>query len=276
MTNNLKRITFFLLMTALFLFLCGCSDAGDITIQEKEDEAVTDITQATVTSELPSQNVSEPVIEEDNYKYVAFTFDDGPHNEITKKIVDTLNSYDGHATFFVVGDRINDTSAETIKYAASNGNEIGMHSFTHKYYFDKCDDTMYEQEIKYTYNRLSSYAGVKSTLLRPPGGLMSAERISASPYAVILWSVDSLDWRYKTAENEEMKATNIQTIVDNVLSTVSDGDIILMHDIYENTYLAFRIIAEALYNDGYRFITVSELLGDSIRSGAKFHSAVLN
>ena len=235
--------------------------------------ATTTTTAAVTTTATPSQ---ETFVPDDTYKYVAFTFDDGPHNEWTKKIVDKLAEYDGRATFFVVGDRINEKSAETIKYAVERGNEIGMHSFTHTHTFDTCDDAIYNREVNYTKNRLSAYAGVNATLLRPPGGLMSSERIQNSEYPVIMWSVDSEDWKYKKTGNDEQSAENIGAIVDNVLSTVGEGDIILMHDIYENTYRAFSVIIETLYNEGYRFITVSELLGDGIKSGAKFHSVTLN
>ncbi len=254
------------------LSFSACADKGDeIDSDATAGELATDATPE--NTEDPAENASA---DEQEYKYVAFTFDDGPHDDFTRRVVDTLKEYDGHATFFVVGNRINDKSAQTIKYAYENGNEIGMHSFTHTKYFDECDDESYEQEVKYTKNRLASFAGVNATLLRPPGGLMSAERISSSQYPIIMWSVDSLDWCYKAATSEEEKAKNVQTIVDNVLSAVDDGDIILMHDIYENTYLAFRVIIKTLYEEGYRFVTVSELLGESIRSGAKFHSVTVN
>ena len=277
MRKKLSKLLYLTIVVSLAIILSlafgGCANTDEESgSDEVAGEFVTDATPETTENE-PSENASA---DEQEYKYVAFTFDDGPHDEFTKKVVDTLNEYDGHATFFVVGDRINDKSAQIIRYAHENGNEIGMHSFTHTKYFDACDDKTYEQEVKYTKNRLSSFAGVSATLLRPPGGLMSAERIASSQYPVILWSVDSLDWRHKTASSDEEKVQNVQTIVDNVLSVVGDGDIILMHDIYENTYLAFRVIIKTLYEEGYRFVTVSELLGDSIRSGAKFHSVTVN
>lgn len=277
MLKPFPRIVYLMLALLLFSTLCSCSNSKGISdaqdAQDDTDATVTDSFDDTQEQAAPSQSASA---DEESYKRVAFTFDDGPHDEISKKVVDLLSSYDGHATFFVVGDRVNEKSAEIIKYALSHGNEIGMHSFTHTKMFNSCDDETYARELKYTHNRLSSYAGVNATLLRPPGGLISPERIEASEYPIILWSVDSLDWTHKKATSEQEAAQNIQAIVDNVLSSVKDGDIILMHDIYENTYLAFRIIIEQLHKDGYTFVTVSELLGDSIRSGAKFHSVTLN
>ncbi len=282
MTKTLIKLIFICLtVCALTVCLSSCegekaphAEPAQTTDAKSPDvtaEAISSDSSSTATADAESASVPEGA-----YKYVAFTFDDGPHNEFTKKVVDKLAEYDARATFFVVGDRVNEKTAEIIQYAVEHGNEIGMHSFTHTKMFNACDDTTYEREVKYTKNRLASYAGVSATLLRPPGGLITPERVSESEYPIILWSVDSEDWVYKKTDSDELIAENVGAIVDNVLTDVGEGDIILMHDIYENTYKAFCVIIETLYNEGYRFITVSELLGDSIKSGAKFHSVTLN
>ena len=84
--------------------------------------------------------------------------------------------------------------------------------------------------------------------MRPVGGRISDERISACPYSVILWSVDSADWQhtYNRNDTDESAQAKVDTVVENVMSTVSDGDIILMHDIYESTYDAVKIILKQL------------------------------
>jgi peptidoglycan/xylan/chitin deacetylase (PgdA/CDA1 family) len=277
-----KSPIFFICIILRCFSLCACSNeaqkddgnSGAPDTEEKEAQAEGNATEPQQTTASPEES-ELPTAADESFKRVAFTFDDGPHNELTKKIIDTLAEYEAHATFFVVGNRINEKTAEVLKYAASNGNEIGMHSFTHTQMFDECDNTTYEREVKYTKNNLVSYVGVTPTLLRPPGGLMSAERVSASQYPIIMWSVDSEDWKHKKATSEAEITQNVQTIVDNVLSNIDDGDIVLMHDIYENTYQAFSILINALYDEGFRLVTVSELLGDSIKSGAKFHSVTL-
>lgn len=227
-----------------------------------------------------SAAIAEDPSEEDpsdaEYKYVAFTFDDGPHDTLTRKFVDKLAEYDGRGTFFVIGDRIDDKTAESLKYAIDNGNEIGIHAFTHKYIFNSCDEDTYSKEIKYTRNTIFSYVGVEPHLMRPPQGAMTAERVQASKYPIILWSVDSRDWVYKDRSSDDIAAENIDIIVENVVSQVKNGDIILMHEIYDNSYQAFSVIIELLYREGYRFVTVSELLGESIQSGIKYHSLVVN
>ena len=102
--------------------------------------------------------------------------------------------------------------------------------------------------------------------MRPVGGRITSERTKNCGYSVIMWSVDSNDWKYKTpAGNSE----NIDTIVNNVMSGLKEGSIILMHDIYENTYEALKIILERISKEGYEVVTVSELLGNA-EAGVKY------
>lgn len=275
-----SRITLFI---ALYVFvfalvLTGCGKNTEGSVPVGTDSALPDA--ATEEKEEPKEpSVSAAVTEplpETEYKYVAFTFDDGPHAALTKRFVDKLAEYNGRGTFFIIGDRVNDITAESLKYAVENGNEIAIHAFTHKYIFNSCDEKTYENEIKYTRNTIFSYVGVEPLLMRPPQGAMTAERVQASKYPIILWSVDSRDWVYKDRSSEDIAAENIDIIVENVLSSVKSGDIILMHEIYENSYQAFSVIIDTLYREGYRFVTVSELLGESIQSGTKYHSLVIN
>lgn len=197
-------------------------------------------------------------------KRVAFSFDDGPHYELTRKFVDELKKYNGHATWFLVGNRMYDEAAEGIRYASENGNEIAIHGWTHALYYDTCTDKEWQEELSKTKAVIEQYTGKTPTLMRPFGGRITKERTASCEFSVILWSVDSEDWRLKSRKTEEEAAANVQKIVDNVLKTVGDGDIILMHEIYENSYEAFCILAKTLSEQGYEFVTVSELLGDPV------------
>ena len=211
-------------------------------------------------------------------KRVAITYDDGPHNVYTKKIVDELSKYGFHATFFVIGNRVDGTAyngVAGITYAYEKGNEIAIHGYTHEAYYNKCDDDTYKYEIESTEAAIKNILeGVEIKLMRPIGGAITSARVESSEYAVILWDVDSEDWNYKYRENsdytDEEKAEKIDTIVNNVMDNVQDGSIILMHDIYVSTYDATVIILERLYNEGYEVVTVSELLGSELSAGKKF------
>ncbi len=261
-------------MTLSLLISCGAKDE-DILIPgpsfNPSYDALEDDGQN--NEEEPSKEAIELY---EDYKHIAFTFDDGPDAVLTKKFVDKLAEYGGRATFFVVGDLVDERTEDALKYAVSHGNEIGIHAFTHSHDFSVCSDEIYTNEIKYTRNAIYSYAGVEPTLMRPPGGAITGERIASSKYPIILWSVDSEDWRHKSCKTSEESAQNVKIIIENVLSSVKDGDILLMHEIYENSYKAFCVIIDTLYREGYRFVTVSELLGESIQSGAKYHSQIVN
>jgi len=212
-------------------------------------------------------------------KRVALTFDDGPHNVRTKKIVDELEKYGFHATFFVVGNRVASVNgnslayngADAVQYAAQKGNEIGIHGYTHSTYYHTCSDEVYKNELFDTAAAIIEAVGDYNVkLMRPIGGHISEERVEECPYSVIMWSVDSLDWKYRGASDEAIAAANVETIVNNVMSKVKDGDVILMHDIYENTYEATKIILKQLYEQGYEVVTVSELFGNTLKAGQKY------
>jgi peptidoglycan/xylan/chitin deacetylase (PgdA/CDA1 family) len=204
-------------------------------------------------------------------KRVAITYDDGPHNVRTNAIVDELAKYGFNATFFVVGNRVDGKAyngANAVKYAASKGNEIAIHAYTHNNYYDNCEKSVYNSELDKTYDAITDILpNAKVRLMRPVGGRITEERTADCDYAVIMWSVDSNDWKYK---NDGQPGVN--TIVNNVMSQVKDGSIILMHDIYENTYLATKEILKQLNAQGYEVVTVSELLG-SPKAGVKYSKA---
>ena len=223
--------------------------------------------------EFPSESEQtteppEPVV--DNRPRVALTYDDGPSSITTKPIVDELNKYGYHATFFVVGNRVDytpgeDNGAEAMVYAVENGNEIGIHGYTHQANYASCSNDTYEYEIYQTLQAIQNkLPGYEVRLMRPVGGSISSTRIAENEFAVINWSIDTLDWEYRRPAGD---AEAIETIVNNALANVEDGDIILMHDIYNNTYEATVIILARLNEMGYNVVTVSELLGDELEPG---------
>ncbi len=207
-------------------------------------------------------------------KRVALTFDDGPHITRTKQIADALAEYGFHATFFVVGNRVDGSEysgAEAMKYAYSKGNEIAIHAYTHDYYYDRCSDLVYKQELSKTETAIKAQLKNASVrLMRPVGGEITKQRVSASRYSVISWNVDSNDWRYTGHQTEAEQKQNIDIIVENVMSNVKDGAIILMHDIHENTAVAVPTILQRLHDEGYEVVTVSTLLGSSMQAGKMY------
>lgn len=203
----------------------------------------------------------------DGKKYIAITFDDGPSAQYTTKIVDKLKEHNASATFFIVGNRVDAKTGAAIKYATENGSEIAVHGYTHTVSYSKCSEEVYKEELSKTAEVIEKYTGKKPTMMRPIGGAITKERTASCPYSVILWNIDSEDWKNK-------KDGQVNNIVNNVMPHVADGKIILMHEIYKNSYEAFCIIIDKLYEQGYEVVSVSELIGrDNIKPGTKYYGA---
>lgn len=185
-------------------------------------------------------------------KAIALTFDDGPWPESTVKILDILKKNDIKATFFWVG-RYLKTYPELGKKVATAGHAIGNHTWNHKYF--KYSQDAAAKEIDRTSSLIEEVTGIKMSMFRPPGGVLTnglAHYAQKKKYAVVMWSVDSLDWR-----------NSMQSLQENVLRQASSGGIVLMHDGGGNrskTVEALPNIIAELRKQGYKFVTVPELL----------------
>lgn len=179
-------------------------------------------------------------------KLVALTFDDGP-NYNTNKILDVLNKYHVPATFFVLGSKIKGNEYILNKMKDS-GMEIGNHTYNHllltKYKEDKI-----KKEITDTNNLIFEVTGKEPKLFRPSYGSFNKKIKNISEMPIIIWDIDTLDWKYH----------NSKKITSRVVNKVKDGDIVLMHDIYSATANALDNIIPMLANNGYSFVTVSDL-----------------
>ena len=273
--KSVTRIVAFLLVFSLAFCMMSCENES-VIINGNASNSTPTINQNGMQSGTQSGTQSgNSSHNSSGKKRVAITYDDGPHNVNTVNIVDELAKYGFSATFFVVGNRISGpeyNGAKAMKYAASKGNEIAIHGFTHlqdkEHYYDTCSESIFRSELGDTKSAiLAQVPNAKIKLMRPVGGKITAERVQSCGYSVIMWSVDSNDWRYKSSG-----ADGVSTIVNNVMSQVQNGSIILMHDIYENTYLATKEILKQLNAQGYEVVTVSELLGNP-QAGVKYSKA---
>jgi peptidoglycan-N-acetylglucosamine deacetylase len=192
-------------------------------------------------------------------KAVALTFDDGPSPRYTPQITALLKQYQAHGTFFVLGQKVEQTPW-LVQSLLQDGNEVGNHSFSHPR-MTKEDQFSRERELERTAIDLDLLGCPQSSrLFRPPYSAYD-DRLTAylghTRRRLILWSLDSGDWQGLSAP----------VIIRNVLSRVRNGSIIIFHDSDEKaqadrhpTVEALRIILPALKAAGYRMVTVSELL----------------
>lgn len=180
-------------------------------------------------------------------KTVALTFDDGPNGSKTLRLVELLHQNKMHATFFMVGNRMA-TAPDVIKEVLKTGNEVGSHSYNHKNLTRLTKEELLEEE-KSTNLIYKSITGQDLKLLRPPYGNVNDTMKQNLNLTFINWNLDTEDWRYR----------NTNHIYDSVINKVKDGDIILMHDLYETTIEAVEKLLPELYVRGFQVVSVSEL-----------------
>lgn len=224
------------------------------TTKKPEDKKPLDPGKDTAKQTLPGKN--EPM--------VALTFDDGPHPQNTILILNALKKYNGHATFFVVGNRA-ESFPSVVKQIYSNGNEIGNHSYSHKQLTTLNNDGI-NKELNKTSDIIQNIIQRKPSIIRPTYGSVNSRVKTCSGAPLILWSIDTLDWKTK----------NKASTVNNVVGKVKDGDIVLMHDLYKPTAQAAEVIIQKLSSQGFKLVTIDELFaarGVKLESGQVYSSA---
>ena len=177
---------------------------------------------------------------------IALTFDDGPAT-YTDQLLECLKDNQARATFFVLGSLV-DRYPDTLRKMIAMECEIGNHSYSHAN-LTTLSDAAIKREIDDTNNKIKAITGHDTLLVRPPGGSYNGKVRSIINAPIIMWSLDTLDWRSK----------NTEVVIEKVLNNVKDGDIILMHDIHPTSLEAAKILIPALKSMGYNLVTVSEL-----------------
>lgn len=180
---------------------------------------------------------------------VALTFDDGPDGTCSDQLLDILEEHHALATFFEVGRNVA-ACPEPVSRMAEMGCEIGSHSNAHKD-LSKLRKSTLLRDLD-TADEAFAAAGVPvPTLVRPPYGAVNKTVKFATGRAMVTWTVDTEDWRSRDA----------QTVIDYVKNYGDlDGEIILMHSIYESTVEATAVLVPWLQEQGYQLVTVTELL----------------
>lgn len=191
-------------------------------------------------------------------KTIALTFDDGPDFNYTPKILDVLKKYNVKATFFVVGTQIQKYPA-TFRRMIQEGHEIGSHGFQHLK-ITELTDAQIRDILNKNNNLIMKQTGTRTVTYRPPYGALdphSIESIGKYGYKIVLWTIDSLDWRGLKKEQ----------VIANVLPKLKEGYIILQHcaadsakENLSGTIEALPEIIKTAKNKGFQFVTVNQLL----------------
>lgn len=258
---------FSILLALTFIMLCTVSCANEKpfdtsvgTSSSVSESSLTDTVtvspqdtsyQTEQTSDLPPET-QLPIVDDNGVDpdkpMIALTFDDGPNGSTTERIVEILEAYDARATFFVVGSRVSgEVQKKAMTKAIDAGCEIGCHTYSHPRMWDLTEETL-QNEINDCKNAVSELVGAEIKYFRPSGGNLP-DFVYDCGYPIILWSVDTEDWKSRDSEQ----------ICKNIKENVFDGCIILMHDLYSSTADACEEIIPWLDEQGYQMVTVSEL-----------------
>lgn len=181
-------------------------------------------------------------------KLIAFSFDDGPSRKNTEKILKALDKNNARATFFMLGQNAK-YYPDLVKKVEESGNEVAGHSWNHPL-LTKLGKKGVKKQMSQMNEAIASVTGSDVGLLRPPYGSINRTVKKTVKDPLILWSIDTLDW----------KTLNADKTADAILNQAKDGDIILMHDIHAPTAEAVKKVLPKLEKKGFQVCTVSELL----------------
>ena len=196
-------------------------------------------------------------------RYIALTFDDGPRRSTTAELLDALRERGAHATFFLIGEQL-EGCEDLVERMEAEGHQVGIHTYSHVR-LTALNTADFTSQVERTRSAIEGLVDHGELLLRPPYGMVDAgvRRRAGSP--LILWSIDPEDWGDK----------GVERIVEHVCSRASDGDIILLHDIYPSSVEAAVEIVDRLHREGFLFLTVSELAQErqvELKNGEVYNS----
>ena len=180
-------------------------------------------------------------------RYAALTFDDGPSPTCTPILLDGLRERGVHATFFLIGSKI-DGQEELVRRMQAEGHQVGTHTWSH-IRLQKTDTASALRDLARCDAALQQLLGERTYWVRPPYGLISQAELSAIHAPLLHWSVDTRDWDLRDADK----------VLDIILREADDGDVILLHDCYAASVEAALRAIDRLQAWGVRFVTVEEL-----------------
>ena len=187
---------------------------------------------------------------EEIQKEIAITFDDGPKRGTTDVLLDGLKERNVSATFFLIGIQVSGLE-DLVQRMDEEGHQIGNHTFSHVN-LNTLDAYKQNEEITMCSQNIRQCVEREQVCVRPPYGEVNECLRAWIGAPLILWSVDTNDWTGKTADE----------IADYIVSEATAGDIILLHDIYENSVQGALMAIDRMQAQGYVFVTVEKMFAD--------------
>ena len=181
-------------------------------------------------------------------KLIAVTFDDGPRRSTTTRLLDGLAERGVKATFFLVGQNV-EVNRDLVGRMEREGHQVGVHTYDHAQRLTGLNHADFSAQVERTRGLLTEILGHGGFVLRPPYGMTDAGVKKWAGAPIILWSVDPEDWKDQNADRT----------VAFITKEARDGDIILLHDIFDASVEAALRTVDALHAQGFLFVTVDEL-----------------
>lgn len=182
-----------------------------------------------------------------NIVSVAFTFDDGPNDKKTIKLLNALEDYKMTATFFMVANKL-ENDKETVKKVHDSHSEIGYHSLYHKEFIKQTTEEI-QNEFKLSNELLKEITGEEFKIVRPPYGAYNDQVLKALDAPFFRWDLDTNDWRYR----------DVDYIVNYVKDNYKDGSIILFHDSYDTSIDAAIKLIDYFYMNNIQVMSINDL-----------------
>lgn len=254
-----------LLLGLLFLGISACAaqtEAPAVTTVSAETEKTTPAESETAGETTPAQKETtetadtaetakeDEMTQDSERKVIALTFDDGPNTTTTNEVLDVLEKYGIKASFFLIGNNIDDESAKSVKRAYDMGCEIGNHSRSHAY-MDQLTAEEIKEEVDFVTEKVIEITGEAPVFFRPPYIAVNDTMFETIELPFIA-GYGANDWEDRVTAEKRAQM---------VLRQAKDGAIILLHDAKGNsqTVEALDTIIPELLAQGYEFVTVSEV-----------------
>ena len=185
-------------------------------------------------------------------KEIALTIDDGPRPDLTREFLNVLGSHNVRATFFVVGKQVN-LYPGLVRRMINEGHEVANHTHTHER-LPKLTEEGIRKQIAECNHAVLAATGSQTNLFRPPGMEYNESVLRIAQelgYVTVHWNVAAQDYQ---------PHMDPKLIARKILAKTSNGSVILLHN-HPDTLKAMPEILDGLTKRGYRFVTVSQMLG---------------
>lgn len=213
----------------------------------------------------PAAQSPAPLFETES-RWIALTFDDGPDDKYTPKILDILKEKDAMATFFLVGKQV-EKYPEVARRIVEEGHTIGNHSWSHRN-LAALKPEAYDDQVKRAQEAIADATGVEPALMRAPYGALSDEFLDylhEQSLRHIYWTIDPRDW----------DGTSVAEMREGILKHAKPGGIILLHSFggrknaLDHTLKLLPLIIDDLREAGYEFTTVDRMIeADAVAASA--------